>query len=177
MPLGNLIKQCGNGQVPGVKQRWYYAIKGDITTFATATGGSNYGDDKVLDQAFTLAAGKKWFEIDVLVNSGDVVDTIVGETGGRGVENGIPFFVPDYAKEQRKFLDDMVTYDGCLIFMVPSKAGQLSVVGDLENPCFVETGVGGVGGAETTKVGVALRLKAATGKSCPIYTGAVDLTA
>ncbi len=177
MALTSLTKQCGNGQVPGVKERWYFIQKGDITTFASASSSSAYGDDKVFDTAFTLASGKKWHELDVLVNTGDVVDTLKGETGGRYLSNGIPFFVPNYNKEQRKFIDDVVANDGCLIFLVTGKDSKVSIVGNLENPCYIETATGGVGGVETTKVGAAFRLYADTGYSCPIYTGAIDLTA
>lgn len=177
MPLSNVIKQCGNGQVPGTKGRVYFVPKGDITTFATATGNSAYGDDKVLNQDFTLGNGKKWFELDILVNTGDVIDAVQGEIGGQFIRNSFTFFVPDYNKAQRKLVDDMLAHSGCLIFLVPGKDGQTSIIGNLENPCYVEQLTAGVGGPETTRVGAAYRVYAETGYSSPIYTGVIDLTA
>lgn len=176
MALSSLIKQCGNGSIPGTKQRIYFIQKGDITTFATASSSTNYGDDKVLDTPFTLATGKAWLELDILVNTGDVIDSVQGEVGSQYIRNSFVFFVPDYNKEQRKLIDDMLANSGCLIFLVPGKDGTVSVVGDLENPCYIEQLQGGVGGPETTRVGTAYRVYADTGKSCPIYTGAIDVT-
>jgi hypothetical protein len=177
MAISSVIKACGNGQVPGVKQRVYFVPKGDITTFATGNVTTAYGDTKVFNQDFTLDTGKKWLELDILIATGDVVDTIQGEVGGQYVRNAFVFFVPDYNKEQRMLVDDMIANSGCLIFLVPGKDGKVSVVGNLENPCYVEQLTGGVGGAETNRTGIAMRVYADTGYSCPIYTGTIDLTA
>jgi len=177
MALTSVVKSCGNGQVPGTKQRVYFIQKGDITTFASASASAAYGDDKTFDTAFTLGASKRWWELDVLVNTGDVIDAAQGEVGGQFIRNSFVFFVPDYNKEQRKLVDDMLANSGCLIFLVPGKDGKVSIVGNLENPCVVESLTAGVGGPETTRVGAAYRVYSETGYSCPIYTGAIDIVA
>ena len=35
--------------------------------------------------------------------------------------------------------DDLLGYSGCMIPLIPLKAGQHIVMGDLNNPCFVES--------------------------------------
>lgn len=177
MALSDLINQCGNGKVPGTKQRMYYVPKGDITTFASASSTSAYGDAKIYDNDFTLGSGKKWLQLDILVNTGDAILNMKGDTGGRFLAPGVTFFVPGFDGPQLQFADDVVAYDGCLIFMIQGKNGKIYGHGDLENPCYIETLTGGVGGVETTKLGVAYKFFADTGFSQWIYDGAIDLTA
>lgn len=176
MAISSLIKSCGNGAVPGTKERMYFIQKGDITTFATASASAEYGDDKILDQDFTLGVTAAWKELDILVNTGDVIDAIQGEVGGQFIRNSFVFFVPEYSKGARKLVDDMLANSGCLIFLVPGKDGNVNVVGNLENPCYIEELTAGIGGPETTRVGTAYRVYADTGYSSPIYTGAIDTT-
>lgn len=173
-----LTRNCGNGAIPGTGSRFYMVQKGDITTFASNSASSTPAETKTFDTAFTLAAGKRWSEIDGLVNTGDVVDTLQGEVGGQYLRNAFVVFIDNYDAAGRAFADELLANSGCLICLVPSKkSGEVNIVGNLDNPCFVEQLTGGVGGAETTRRGIALRVYADTGVSSPVYTGAIDTTA
>lgn len=173
-----LTRTCGNGAIPGTNTRFYAVQKADITTFASASDTSTPALAKTFDTAFTLGTGKRWSEIDGLVNTGDVVDAVQGEIGGQFIRNAFEIFIDNYDAAGRAFADELLANSGCLIFLVPSKkTGEVSIVGNLDNPCFVEQLTGGVGGAATTRRGIALRVYADTGYSCPVYTGAIDLTA
>jgi hypothetical protein len=152
--------------------------KGDITTFASPSDTSTPALAKTYDTDFTLAANKRWSEIDSLVNTGDVIDSLQGEIGGQYIRNSFVVFIDNYDAEGRAFADELLANSGCLICLVPSKkTGEVNIVGDLNNPCFVEQLTGGVGGVETTKRGIALRVYADTGYTCPDYKGAIDITA
>lgn len=176
--VATLIRQCGNGSQPGTNSRFYMVQKGDITTFASASDTSTPALAKTFDTAFTLDTGKRWSEIDGLVNTGDVIDSLQGEIGGQYIRNSFVVFIDNYDAAGRAFADELLANSGCLICLVPSKkTGEVSIVGNLDNPCFVEQLTGGVGGVETTRRGIALRVYADTGVSCPVYTGAIDITA
>lgn len=172
MAISSLVRTCGSKKIMGVKAKIYGIPKGDITTFATASASAEYGDDKVLDTAFVLAATKFWLEYDILVNTAEVINTMTGETGGRAIQQSLPFFLDQFDKGARKLMDDLIAYDGCMIFGVPEKGGNASIIGDLENPCFIEEMTGSTGGPDNARRGVAFRLIADTGYSSPIYTGA-----
>lgn len=172
-----LTRSCGNGSIPGTGTRFYMVQKGDITTFASNSLSSTPAETKTFDTAFTLAASKRWSEVDGLVNTGDVVDSLQGELGGQYIRNSFVIFIDNYDAAGRAFADELLANSGCLICLVPSKkTGEVNIVGNLNNPCFVEQLTGGVGGVETTKRGIALRVYADTGYTCPVYTGAIDTT-
>lgn len=173
MSLSSLIKICGSDKPMGVKLRIYGIPKGDITTFATASSTTNYGDAKVLDEPFVLASGKFWKEFDILVNSAEVLDEYVGETGGWSIQNVLPFHISGNGKEHRQFMDDLLAHDGCMVFLVPEKSGEVSVIGNLDNPAFIREGSGGSGGADNSKRGRSYRLYANTGYAAPIYQGPI----
>lgn len=171
-----LTKACGTSYIPGNADRFYVIQKGDITTFASASSPVAYGEDKVFDTAFTLGASAQWTEVDSLVNTSEVIDAVQGEVGGQFIRNSFVFFVPGNAKEQKKWADDMVANSGCLVCLVKSKDGAVHIVGNLDNPCYLESLQGGTGGPENARVGFAYRVYADTGYSSPLYTGAIDLT-
>lgn len=178
MSLTALIRSCGNGSVPGTGTRMYRVQKGDITTFASASDTSTPALAKTFDNDFTLDTGKKWAELDVLVNTGDVIDSLQGEIGGQFLRNSVVVFIDNYDAAGRALADELIANSGCEIWLVPSKkTGEVSIIGNLDNPAFVEELTGGVGGAETNRRGIALRIYADTGYSAPIYSGAIDLTA
>lgn len=151
--------------------------KGDITSFASNSASSTPAETKTFDTAFTLASGKRWMEVDCLVNTVEGIDAVQGEIGGQFIRNTFVAFVPGYAAAHRAFLDEMVANSGCLIVLHVSKGGTVSIVGNLANPCYVESASGGGGGPENARVGVAYRFYADTGYAAPVYTGAIDLTA
>lgn len=179
MPLpATLTRTCGNGSIPGTGSRFYMVQKGDITTFASNSASSTPAERKTFDTAFTLASSKRWSEIDALVNTGDVIDSLQGEIGGQFLRTSFVVFIDNYDAAGRAFADELLANSGCMICLVPSKkTGEVNIVGNLDNPCFVEQLTGGVGGVETTRRGIALRVYADTGYSSPVYTGAIDLTA
>lgn len=172
-----LLKACGTNYVPGNGDRIYLVQKGDITTFASNSASSTPAETKTFDTAFTLASGKRWMEVDCLVNTVEGIDAVQGEIGGQFIRNTFVAFVPGYAAAHRAFLDEMVANSGCLIVLHVSKGGTVSIVGNLANPCYVESASGGGGGPENARVGVAYRFYADTGYAAPVYTGAIDLTA
>jgi hypothetical protein len=173
-----LVRTCGNGSIPGTGSRFYMIQKGDITTFASNSASTTPTERKTFDTAFTLASGKRWTEVDGLVNTGDVIDSLQGEVGGQFIRNSFVIFIDNYDAAGRDFADELLANSGCLIFLVPSKkTGEVNIVGNLNNPCFVEQLTGGVGGVETTRRGIALRVYADTGYTCPIHTATIDVTA
>lgn len=176
MALSKLTRQCGNGAPPGIKTRIYGIPKEEITTFAAATASAAYGDDKVLDDDFVLSVSGYWREYDILVDTGETLDELTGERGGRTVQNSAVFFIDGNDKGHRKLMDDFVAYDGCMIFLFPEKSGKINVIGDLDNPCFLDSAIGGSGGPENARRGRAYRIVATTGYSSPEYTGTIDVT-
>lgn len=172
--LADLVRQCGNGKVPGVKARIYHAAKGDFASWPTVGTGA-YGADKVYTGNFSFVSGKAWGVLDVLVATGEVTDTIQGEVGGQYIRNGLPFFIEGDDKEQRKKADELMANSGCLIYLVPTKDGKMVVVGTPDDPCFLEQLTLSTGGPENARKGTAYRFFSDTGVTSMLYEGTIDV--
>lgn len=138
------------------------------------------GDSKILDEPwdFSLAPTDEgyWRVIDILVNTGQLRNTIEGEIGGQGFKQRLDCFIQGNGPEQLEFADCLVINSGCLLPMIADKQSNHHVMGDLENPIYVETGEGGTGG---DRVGFAFTFFADTGFTNFIYDAAthgIDLT-
>lgn len=170
--LKNLTRVCGQQLPPGTKAKLYLIPKDEITTWPATVadgGGTAAGDTKRLAAAFTLsttAGAGFWRELDILVDTGQLREAIEGEIGGQSIRQRVDFFVLGNGAQQQEYVDCMLANSGCLIVMIPTKAGNYHVMGDLENPVYVETIEGGTGG---DRVGYQYTLYANTGTTTYLY--------
>lgn len=179
--LVKLTKQCGTPEPKGTKQLVYVIPISEITGFPqtreevvlAASGTPVAGDSKILDEAWDLAAAAVglgyWRSAPVLVNTGDVNNIQEGEIGGETVTNEINGFIPSNSSATKEFIDCIQSYSGCLIAMIEDKSGRFQVVGNRENPVYVQTPNGGTGG---DRVGFQFRLFSETGFTNMEYDGA-----
>ena len=78
-----------------------------------------------------------------------------------------------------EFADLIAQYAGCLIGMIGTKAGHYPVIGNLENPAFVEKAEGSTGATNGDFNGFDYTIYAETGITTPVYdvdTPGIDLT-
>jgi hypothetical protein len=184
--LQSLTRTCGQSIPPGTKTKVYFTFVSELTGFpATAedNGGTDQGDSKMLDEAFDFSAAASgkgfWRELDILVDTGSVADTLEGEIGGQGFVNRLPFFVLGDGAAEREFADQVAANSGCTIWLVPTKGGRYIVVGNPDNPVFIEQIEGGTGTQNGDRVGFAYTLYANTGYTSMLYdadTYAIDTT-
>ncbi len=188
MPLNDLVSQCGNQRPPGVEVTIYFTLDHELASFPLTQeaitlalpGTPVAGDKKRLGEAFDFtgaASGEGYFRrVKILVDSGNIRNTIEGEIGGQGNRQRLDFFIEGMEAEALEWGDDLLGYSGCLIPLIPIKAGQYVVLGDKKNPCFLEAGEGGSGG---DKVGHSYTLYANTGFMPYLYdadTLGIDIT-
>lgn len=184
--LQSLTRTCGQSIPPGTKLKAYFTLKDELTGWpqtAEELGGTDQGDSKILDEAFDFsgaAAGKGfWREVDILVDTGQLRDTLEGEIGGQGFVNRLDFFVLGAGAPQLEFADQVAANAGCMIWMIPDKKGNYRVLGEPDNPVFVETLEMTTGTVNGDRVGGAYTLYANTGFTAPIYdadTHGIDTT-
>lgn len=175
----NLTRSCGSPLPPGTKLKLYVIPKDEITawpqTEAEANAGTDLGDKKTLAEAFTYTTdvGKGfWRAVDILVDTGNLRNVMEGEFGGQGYRQRLDFFIQGNGAPELEWADDMLACSGCLIAMIEDKAGNRHVLGDLDNPVFLEAAEGGSGG---DRVGYQYTLYANTGKMPYIYGSALAI--
>ncbi|NBW09830.1 MAG: hypothetical protein EBR82_17575 [Caulobacteraceae bacterium] len=176
--IQTLTRICGNGNLPGTKAKLYLIGKDEILAWPTIGSGATYGIGKTLTTAWSLvttAGLGYWRQFDILVDTGAVNMQIQGNVGSKYWKPQLEFFIEGMKKEQLQFGDDIVGDSGCLIGMIQLKDGTTLVLGDLENPLFVEAGEGG---AKNEAVGIKYTLYYNNGKTPYIYNSglAIKLT-
>ena len=176
--IKTLTRTCGNANLPGTKAVIYLTSKDEILTWPTIGSGSTYGIGKTLTTAWSLSTTVGlgyWRQFDILVDTGAIKMALQGNVGSKYWKNSIDFFIEGMKKEQLQFADDIVGDSGCLIAMIQLKDGTTIVLGDLENPVFIEAAEGG---ATNEQVGVKYTLYSNTGKSPMIYNSGlvIDVT-
>jgi len=184
--LQSLTRACGQSIPPGTKLRAYFTLKDELTGWPQTRedlGGTDQGDSKILDEPFDFsgaAVGKGyWRSVDILVDTGNLQDTLEGEIGGQGFVNRLNFFILGAGAPQLEFADCVAANAGCMIWMIPDKKGNHRVFGEPDNPVFVEALDGGTGTVNGDRVGFQYTLYANTGYTAPIYdadTHGVDTT-
>lgn len=184
--MKSLTRSCGKSIPPGTKTKARFTFTSELTGWPAtkeAGGGTDQGDSKILNEPFDFAAAGSglgyWRELDILVDTGAVTDTLEGEIGGQSFVNRMPFFVLGDGAAQREFADQVAANAGCFIWMIQSKSGNHLVLGNPDNPVFVEEIEGGTGTAPGDRVGFQYTLYANTGLTTMLYDAAthgVDLT-
>lgn len=184
--IQSLTRVCGQSIPPGTKLRAYFTLKDELTGFPQTRedlGGTAQGDSKILDEPFDFSGapvGKGfWRELDILVDTGSEVDTLEGEIGGQGYVQRLSYFILGAGAPQREFADLVAANAGCLIFMIQDKAGNYIVVGDPDNPVFIEAAEIGTGTQTGDRVGGQYTMYANTGVTAPLYdatTHGIDTT-
>lgn len=177
--LRNLAHTCGEALPPGTKSKLYLIPKAEITAFPDVVGTTSAGDSKYTSENFTLVATVDlgfFRSIDIWTDTGVIRNTLEGEIGGQGYRQRVDFFVIGNDKEQLEFADTMLCQSGCLIAIIIDKVGNYHIIGNLEDPVYLEAAEGGSGG---DRVGFQYTLYANTGKTTIIHNAAtypLDLT-
>lgn len=184
--LQSLTRTCGTSIPPGTKLKAYFTLKDEITGWpqtAEELGGTDQGDSKILDEPFDFTDAEVgfgyWRVLDILVDTGNVQDTLEGEIGGQGFVTRMNFFVLGAGAPQREFADCVAANAGCMIFMIEDKPGNHIVIGNPDNPVFVEAIDGGTGTVNGDRVGYAYTLYSNTGFTAMLYdadTHGIDVT-
>lgn len=184
--IQSLTRVCGQSVPPGTKLRAYFTLKDELTGWpqtAEELGGTDQGDSKILNEPFDFTGAAVgfgfWRQLDILVDTGQEIDTLEGEIGGQGYVQRLNFFVLGAGAPQREFADLLAANAGCLIFMIQDKPGNYLVIGDPDNPVYIEAAEGGTGTQTGDRVGYQYTLYANTGYTAMTYDGAthgVDIT-
>lgn len=155
----SLTRGCGTTPIKGTKTKLYAIPLAEINDFPSTRAELRkaadepiaQGDTKIIDEAFSYVAdsGKGYHRtVDILVNTGDVANTLSGEVGGQENEVITRFYIQGNSPREKEFVDMLMKHNGCLHLAIPTKDGQMQSLGDQENPVFVRSYDGGSGGGQ-----------------------------
>ncbi len=178
---------CGDDNTPGVETKLYLVPECEVLDFpgtladtaaVAATPVASMADYVTLDGDILLNAIDAnlgyWREYDIIVDSGKVLDTLVGEDGSKSFDSDIPFRIAGTQAEQLGFAKCV---SNCpYIAMIKTKTGIYRVVGKPGSPAKFQEIVLDTGDTPSSANQGTYLLRANTG--CPglVYNGVIDLT-
>jgi len=179
MSLSALTKSCGSQQPPGAKEVFYFTYIGELASWPQTeaeAAGTDPGDTVMLSEAFDFAGADPgegfWRKVTaILVDTPVVRNTMEGQIGGQGFRQRYDFFLPLNDAKTLEWLNELLAASGCIVCLIPTKAGNYHVMGNLEAGVYVEAADGGTGG---DRVGYQITLYANTGKTTLLYDAAND---
>lgn len=127
------------------------------------------GDTVKLGEAFAMTVGATWKEVDILVNTGSITDTLEGEVGGQGYKSGFTFFVQGTDAAQLEFANEVAAASGALVMQIQDKMGNWRVLGRHDDPAYIESAELTTGLVNGDRRGGAYVASATVGTVAPIY--------
>ena len=180
--LVSMARACNKKAIAGVRSVLYITLIDELTGWpqtAAELGGSDPGDTKILGEAFDFTgapAGKGyWRTFPILVDTGAVNNESAGEVGSLIINNRLPFFILGSEAEQLEAIDCFVQYSGCMIAMIAGKNKKYYVMGNPDDPVWVQEITGGTGTAPGDRNGHQYTLYSNTGESVMIYDDSLGI--
>lgn len=156
---------------PGGVTKVYYGYQEDFASFPTL------GDPETATSltslvsyttAATMKTGKQLFELYCTLEEGELKSKLVGPRDGKGFENMLEISFPGSEAEFLGFKASAANRQ--LIFFVKEKNGKVRVLGNLEDPAFMEdddsTSGKKIADGRTSK----LTFRASGSTPAPLYT-------
>jgi hypothetical protein len=159
----------GTINMGGTAGKVYAIPASDVETIPAA------GPDGVtVATAIVCKTGKKFAEIYMTSETGEVKDVEVGERDGGSFETNLEWWSPAISAELLALKSQFA--NGGFIFLVKDSNNVMRIVGSKDHPAYREPGEVTTGKAPKDRRGASFKFKASSPKPALIYTGVVPLT-
>lgn len=177
LELRDLVTGCGSANPPGIEVRLYITHKDNIDVFPErkAASATIAGESAKLDGDITLLPNKKWSIFDIVTDTGEVKDTLVGSAGSKAWESLLEGVIPTTGPEVIEWFE--CNANGCLVVLAKEKSGVVRVLGSKLVPAILESAEATTGKTTGDTHGVTLTIKSTTGLMASVYEGVIDLDA
>jgi hypothetical protein len=162
----------GEPNLPGIKGNVYTSSKRDIVAWPTLpkTFTTNQGELATYTGEFTLAAGKKWKKIGIVVEKSPVESKSQGVRPSKTFMNTATLQHPGTEEEATGFVRQANNDD--LVYLVETKKGKFRVIGN--DMYQTDTAIDQkLGGAATDEMGTTLTVSVTDICPAPFYTGEI----
>lgn len=153
----------GASRTPGIRKRLFFIPKKDIVQWPAVSKGKYTGN-------FTLAQGKYWKFMDVVVNDSKFSAESQGEYPSKTFRQHGEFFYPGLESDITDFESMAINDD--LVYLVQQSSGDFKVLGSEAYPtdtnCSSDSGSGA-----TDKIGVTITPECDSLTDLLVYSGAI----
>lgn len=170
--LQSLTKNCGQNNPPGTRTKLMFIPAEELTTHPGYLTTTNAGDSITLDAAWTHVTDTGlgyWRELDITVDTGEIVTNTVGESGSLSFENQLNFFVNGFGPAEKEFANKAANC--CLVVAIQDRADKDNwhVLGQFNDPAQITEITGGTGIKTGDRRGMAYSIKDMTGSVPDVY--------
>jgi hypothetical protein len=173
MDIADLAVACGTKITPGTKRVIYAVCACDIDVFPPFLATTGAGDSITLDGNITLTAGKKFAQVGLITDSGEITHPGVGAQSSRAYNNQLVGKIQKTIESDEWFNKNR---NGCFVFVVPQKDGTTRVLGNKDVPAMITASEGKEGTNNESEKVWDFTIMDTVGDVAPYYEGTIDLT-
>ncbi len=167
--LADLDFEEGTINMGGLAGYIYAAPVSDVESIPAPAAGT-----LTVATAIVMKTGKKFTQIYMTSDTGEVKDVEVGERDGGSFETQLEWWTPAINEALLKLKSQFA--NGAFIFVVKDANGLKRIIGSLDHPAYREPGEINAGKAPKDRRGASFKFKAASPTPALIYTAEVPLT-
>ena len=173
MSIEDLVNQCGQQNIPGVKTTVYLVAEEDVDTIPDVVGGALPGDKLTISAAIVLKPNKFWAQFTIVADTGEVKDSQLGVVGSRSWQSTFDFKIPFTGSAVAQWVQERS--NSCFLALVCTKQGNVRLLGHIGIPVRQETAELTTGMAPDSERVATVNWLSTTGNPALFYTGTIDL--
>lgn len=165
---------CGSNPA-GTRTKLYLIPAAELDGFPALKTSTGAGDTMTLSEPFdfvTTVGKGYWREFDILQDTGSVVDTLVGEIGGKAYETVVNGHFVGVGAPQLETLNSFSNTP--MVAIIQDRKGVHRVIGRDDDPAYLDTAEATTGQAIADRRGITFSIKAVSGSPAPVYDAATD---
>lgn len=168
MAIKDLLYAAFGKRFAGTFSLIYLICKDNIENFPNRLASNAVGDSISLDGNITLKSGKKFAKVLIVVDSGEMVNTVYGYRSAKAIGNVFNCFLMKGIISDEWVNDNINTE---FVAIIREKIGVYRVIGDISKPAHISASEGKSGSTLDTSKYWILTISDSTGQVAPYYTG------
>ena len=171
----DLLWQDGADNIGGTQVNHYYAPLVHFQNMPTAPVLSTTLSEMVtISESVVFYAGKKFLKLYSTMDTGRVLDKLVGELDGKSFEHSFEWFFPGTLDIAMALVSKFANSN--MIFIATEADGKKRIIGSNKFPAKLDIADIDTGAKTSDRKGIKMKVVSRGITPAPIYTGAIPLT-
>jgi hypothetical protein len=172
----DLVWPDGSDNIGGTQVMHFYTSLASISTLpALPLSPLTLPEVVTISEHILFYTGKKFFKLYSTMDTGRVVDKLVGEFDGKSFEHSFEFFFPGTLDMALAIVTKFANSN--MIFIATEANGQKRLIGSKKFPAKISVADVDTGAKTADRKGIKMRVESRGTTPAPIYTGAITLAA
>ncbi|PXX96902.1 hypothetical protein DF185_19880 [Marinifilum breve] len=171
------IKRDDSDNQGGTLPRFYYGFCDEVKTWPTLPSPEAAADLEALGKVtgtIEMETGKRMYEVEIALNSGEAKDEEIGEVGGMSYKHIFDLFITKMNAQLRGFA--RASLNRKVFLVVPDANGNNVMIGNENFPAMRQAGGGSGTGNNEGRNGAGLSFYSYGPGPAPIIEGVIPLT-